>query len=132
MLHDLRVLELPSGIAGSYCAKLLADAGAEVVKIEGPDGDPLRRWSASGADLGGDDGALFRFLNTSKRSVVADLSSGEVEDLLAGADVLVETGAVDPRRLAGRHPRLMIVSITRFGRTGPWAGRPATEFTLQA
>ena len=57
-LSDLRVVDCSGGIAGGYCSKLFADAGADVVKVEAPEGDPLRRWSATGADLGGRDGAL--------------------------------------------------------------------------
>src|SRR4051794_34162435 len=80
-LDDLRVVDLSSGIAGAYCTKLLADAGADVVKVEGPSGDPLRRWSASGATIADDeDGALFNHLAASKRSVVLDPRAG-VESL---------------------------------------------------
>ena len=61
-LHGYTVVELSTGIAGAYCTKLLADGGAHVIKVESPQGDPLRRWSASGADIEpGDDGALFSF-----------------------------------------------------------------------
>ncbi|MBV8949510.1 MAG: CoA transferase, partial [Actinobacteria bacterium] len=70
MLDSVRVLDCGNGIPSSYCTKLLADAGADVVKVEPESGDPLRRWTASHQDLGGADGALFRFLHTSKRSVV--------------------------------------------------------------
>ena len=67
------VVDLSTWIAGAYCTKLLADGGAEVVKVEAPEGDPLRRWSASGAEIDrGDDGALFNFLAGSKQSVVVD------------------------------------------------------------
>ena len=60
-------------IGGAYCTKLLADGGAEVIKVESPDGDPLRRWSASGAAIPPEsDGALFNFLAASKQSVVVD------------------------------------------------------------
>jgi crotonobetainyl-CoA:carnitine CoA-transferase CaiB-like acyl-CoA transferase len=135
LLDGVRVLDFSTEIAGPYCTKLLADAGADVVKVEPEGGDPLRRWSASNADLGALDGALFEYLNTSKRSIVGEARSPEVERLLAGADLLV-----DDRRLSStafewvqdRFPRLCIVSITPFGRTGPWTDRPWTEFTLQA
>src|SRR3546814_16694257 len=67
-LSDHLVVDLSSGIAGAYCTKLLADGGAEVVKAAPPEGDPLRRWSASGADHpDGDDGALFTFLSSSQQ-----------------------------------------------------------------
>ncbi|HET9877610.1 MAG TPA: CoA transferase, partial [Mycobacterium sp.] len=72
-LHGYTVIDLSSGIAGAYCTKLLADGGATVIKVEPPQGDPLRRWSASGAAVeAGCDGALFSFLACSKQSVVAD------------------------------------------------------------
>ena len=74
-LAAVRVLDLSDGIAGAYCAKLLADAGAQVVKLEPPTGHPLRKWSVSGA-VGSDgetDGALFRHLAAGQRSVVADI-----------------------------------------------------------
>src|SRR5271166_913287 len=72
-LAGFTVVDLSTGIAGAYCTKLLADGGADVVKVEAPAGDPLRRWSASGAGIQpGDDGALFSFLAGAKHSVVAD------------------------------------------------------------
>ena len=123
MFRDLRVVDLSSGIAGPYATKLLADAGAEVVKVEPPEGDPLRSH------------ALFDFLNTSKRSLVGRLGDDRVDALVAEADVLVEDhgpGAVDPVPLHDRNPGLTVVSISPFGGDGPWAERPATEFTLQA
>ena len=134
MFTDLRVLDLSTGIAGPYATKLLADAGAHVVKVEPPDGDPLRRWSATGADLGGEDGALFRYLNTSKRSVLGAMDDPAVAALVRGADVLIEDdapGVVDVDALHEANPALVVVSISPFGADGPWAGRPATEFTLQ-
>lgn len=137
MFPELRVIDLTSNIAGPYCTKLLADAGADVVKVEEQSGDPLRRWSASGADLGGEDGALFRYLNTSKRSVLGGLEDDEVVELVDRADILVEDhgpgrGSLDIGWLRARNPALVVVSISPFGATGPWADRPATEFTLQA
>ena len=145
-LAGLRVLDLSTQISGPYCTKLLADAGADVIKLESPEGgDPLRRWSASGAEIPDDqDGALFQFLNASKRSVVADLDSSEgrrlVLDLAPSIDLVVESfgpGAMQQHELAletlqAKNPALSLVSISAWGATGPWADRPATEWTLQA
>ncbi len=139
------VADLSTGIAGGYCTKILVDGGADVVKVEPPGGDPLRSWTASGAPLAdGEDGALFRFLSAGKRSVVVDPSepaaTGDLDDLLAAADVavwapggpLAEVPVLAPPALQRRHPHLIVVSISPFGLGGPWAGRAATEFTLQA
>ncbi|MFN8625822.1 MAG: CoA transferase [Candidatus Binatia bacterium] len=144
-LTGVRVVDLSADIAGPYCTKLLVDAGAEVIKIEPPGGDPLRRFSASGTAIpAGKDGALFQYLNASKHSVVADLDTKEgrerVLDLSATADVVVESlgaGEMASRGLSfdvlqQRNPRLALVSISPWGQTGPWAHRPATEWTLQA
>jgi crotonobetainyl-CoA:carnitine CoA-transferase CaiB-like acyl-CoA transferase len=140
------VVDLSSGIAGGYCTKLLADGGAEVVKVEPPQGDPLRGWSASGAEiLDGTDGALFSYLACSKHSVVADPATDAadvafVDGLLADADAVVWTrspGAAGhpdfaPEEIRNRHPHLTLTAITPFGLVGPWSECPATEFTLQA
>lgn len=138
------VVDLSSGIAGAYCTKLLADAGAEVVKVEAPEGDSLRRWSASGAAADGTDGALFRFLAGGKQSVVADPAlasdTDAVERLLTAADAVVwsrgssvaESTAFDPTAIHQRYPHLVVTAITPFGLDGPWRDRPATELTLQA
>ncbi|MDT4936971.1 MAG: hypothetical protein QOG80_642, partial [Pseudonocardiales bacterium] len=91
-LNGYVVVDLSVGIAGAYCTKLLADGGADVVKVESPEGDPLRRWSASGTELAsGDDGALFSFLACSKHSVVADTDTDVdfVNALLSDADAVV-------------------------------------------
>jgi crotonobetainyl-CoA:carnitine CoA-transferase CaiB-like acyl-CoA transferase len=116
MLSGTRVLDRTGDIAGPYCTKLLADAGADVVRVEPAGGDPLRRWRS---------GALFAFLNASKRSVT------EVGDLEVGADLLVTDGPMALERLWDANPTLVVVTITPFGADGPWSGRPATEFTLQ-
>ncbi|WP_231633777.1 MULTISPECIES: CaiB/BaiF CoA-transferase family protein [unclassified Mycobacterium] len=144
-LAGYTVVELSTGIAGAYCTKLLADGGADVVKVEPPEGDPLRRWSASGAVIPpGGDGALFSFLAGSKRSVVADPAVVDdtklVDRLLAAADAVVWSGGskvaehpdFTPAALRRRHTHLTVLSITPFGLEGPWRGRAATEFTLQA
>jgi crotonobetainyl-CoA:carnitine CoA-transferase CaiB-like acyl-CoA transferase len=134
-LRDLRVIDLSSQIAGPYCTKLLADAGADVVKVEPADGDPLRRWPASRGASNGDDGALFRFLHHSKRAVVGQPEDAAVQALVGDADVCVESfapGVIDALDWPSRFPGLVLVSITPFGRGGPYTGRPATDFTLQA
>ncbi len=137
-LRDLRVIDCSTGIAGGYCTKLLADAGADVVKLEPPEGDPLRRWSATGADLHGADGPLFQFLAAGKRSVVGRPEDAASPALFAGADLVVESfapgdaGADAALGLPARFPGLVLLSLTPFGRRGPWAARPATEFTIQA
>ena len=135
------VVDLSSGIAGAYCTKLLADGGAEVIKVEAPEGDPLRRWSASGTEIPADgDGALFSFLACSKHSVVADPGADVefVNGLLADADAVVWSPgstvaeAFPPVDIHHAHPHLTVTAITPFGLEGPWHDRPATEFTLQA
>jgi len=131
-LGDVRVIDFTTGIAGPYATKLLADAGAEVIKVEDIDGDPMRRYSSSGSTPPGEDSALFRFLNTSKRSVVGTIDDPEIAALVIGADVVVEAGGLDVDRLRALHQHLVVVSVTPFGRTGPMTDRPWTEFTVQA
>ncbi len=121
----MRVLELASGLAGAYCGKLLADAGADVVKGEPADGDPLRGTAA-----------LFEFLNTSKRSVVLDADGPRWDwpDLVIAGNEYERPTALGRTAVALRSQRaeLVVVTITPFGCTGPWAEYPANEFTLQA
>ncbi|WP_051465245.1 CaiB/BaiF CoA-transferase family protein [Mycobacterium genavense] len=142
-LAGYTVIDLSTGIAGAYCTKLLADGGADVIKVEAPEGDPLRSWLASGAVVGADgDGALFSFLAAAKHSVVADpVADAElVNRLLASADAVVwSTGSkvaehqdFTPHAIHRRHPHLTVTAITPFGLEGPWRDRAATEFTLQA
>jgi crotonobetainyl-CoA:carnitine CoA-transferase CaiB-like acyl-CoA transferase len=144
-LNGYVVVDLSAGIAGAYCTKLLADGGAEVIKVEPPEGDSLRQWSASSSDIPpGSDGALFSFLACSKRSVIADPDSADdielVNALLARADAVVwsqgskvaEHQSFTPGEIHRVHPHLTVTSITPFGLEGPWSDRPATEFTLQA
>ena len=135
-LCDLRVVEISDRIAGGYCGKLLVDAGADVVKVEPATGDPLRRFTATGAVAdAGADSPLFSYLNAGKRSVTT-LS----DDLLTGADIVIVTATrsaahtrgIDPPRLLEYAPRCVVVTISDFGWTGPWSARPASEFTLQA
>jgi crotonobetainyl-CoA:carnitine CoA-transferase CaiB-like acyl-CoA transferase len=123
VLGHVQVLDFTSGIPGGYCARLLGGAGADVVKVEVPEGDPLRRWVTDLRDLGGEDGALFRYLHFGHRSVVAE-SLDEVAELLAGADVVLTdgTGLIgDPAALLAAHPHLVVTSISPFGLDGPYA-----------
>lgn len=133
-LRALRVLDFSQRIAGAYATKLLADAWAEVIKVEPAEGDALRRWSASGQDLGERDGALFQFLNTSKKSIVGTLDDAHVDALLRGADLVVETGdgAIDAAALCERHPGLVVLSISDYGLGGPLSGQPSADLTVQA
>ncbi|HZP28177.1 MAG TPA: CoA transferase [Acidimicrobiia bacterium] len=135
-LEALRVVDFSFGIAGGYCCRLLADAGADVVKVEPPEGDPWRAWTAGDAPVDPVEGsALFRFLHHGVRSVAGQPGDALVEQLVASADVVVDSFAADEfdaPALCARHPGLVVLSITPFGRTGPYAGRPCTEFTVQA
>jgi len=131
-LEGLRVVDLTSYIAGSYAAMMLADLGADVVKVEPPAGDPFR-------ELPG-----FFGWNRGKRSIAVDLKAPEglavVERLAARADVLVENmrpGVADRlgvgwARLSALNPRLIYCSITAFGSSGPYADRPGFDPLLQA
>jgi crotonobetainyl-CoA:carnitine CoA-transferase CaiB-like acyl-CoA transferase len=126
-LDDVQVVDLTTDIAGPYCTRLFADAGADVVKVEPSGGDPLRRYATVTDVPPGEDGALFRYLNRGKRSIV-----GGYEHLLAGADLLVEDqGILDVGAIRARHPHLVVLSITPYGRTGPYAGQPASDLTIQ-
>src|SRR3977135_3394416 len=138
-LVDLSVVEISDRIAGAYCGKLFVDAGAEVVKVEPVSGDPLRRFTATGAvPPEGRDAPLFGYLNSGNGSVPA--ASGSLGNLLARADVVIVTAkraeaidrGLDPQRLLDMSPRSVVVTVSDFGWTGPWSDRPATEFTLQA
>lgn len=132
-LAGVRVIDCSDGLAGAYCTKLLADAGADVVVVESPGGEGWR------AECGS---AFFGFLHTSKRSVVVDRKTAEgaasVDRLVAGADVVVQEGnagawaGIDEHRLRSGQPGPIVVSLSSFGLAGPWASRSATDFTLQA
>ena len=120
------------GVFPWYATKLLVDAGADVVKVEPEGGDPLRGWTLSDADLRGEDGGLFRYLSRPSVEVVGTPS--EVVGWAEHADVVVEdlpSGQLDIEEVRKDRPGIVIVSVTPFGRTGPWAERTATEFTMQ-
>ena len=116
-LRGFRVVELAESVAGEYCGKLLADFGAEVIKVEAPSGSPTRAMAPIFADHAGCEGsALFAYLNTNKQSVVLDRGSmADVEllhQMIGAADAVVEDRATGWYE---RHPDVVFCSITPFG-----------------
>ncbi|MCC6238439.1 MAG: CoA transferase [Dehalococcoidia bacterium] len=143
-LTGVRVLDLSEYIAGPYCTRLLAGFGAEVIKVERPGGDPIRRW---GAARGADDletGPFHLYVNQGKRSVVLDLETDEGREalwkLIDTADVLVESTrpgqlarlGLDFDSVARRKPDLLYLSVTWFGQNGPYSNYLAWEITTYA
>ncbi len=134
ILDGIRIVEFADAIAGPYCTKLFADLGAEVIKIESASGDTFRSRASVPLD-GSDDGALFKFLNAGKSSIVGNWSDEEILALVASADVVVESlgpAVMDHGELRKRCPDLVVVTMSPYGQTGPYRLRPATEFTVQA
>ncbi|MCH7960151.1 MAG: CoA transferase [Candidatus Hydrogenedentes bacterium] len=142
-LDGVRVVEFGTMISGPYCGKLLADLGADVVKVEAPEGDPARRHGPFPDDESHPErSALFLYLNTSKRGVTLDLSVEADLDafkkLLRWADALIDNHApdvlagygLDWDSLHALNPRLVYTSITPYGRSGPRANTPGDELTL--
>jgi crotonobetainyl-CoA:carnitine CoA-transferase CaiB-like acyl-CoA transferase len=139
-LQGIRVLDLSSFIPGPYLTMALADHGAEVIKVESPDGDPTRQIGL----CDGPDTVYFRNFNRGKRSVVCDLKQkADREAFLAladTADIVVESNrpgvakrlGVDYEAIAARNPRIIYCSITAFGQAGPLAQRPEHELGLEA
>lgn len=137
-LHDLRVVEISDRVAGAYCGKLLRDCGADVVKLEPVAGDPLRRRTIGGAAVApGADAPLFHYLAGGKRSIAA--GPADVRAMLSAADIVILTATrqgadrigIDVDALLAGNRRSIVVTISNFGWTGPWAEREANEFTLQ-
>ncbi|MCV7381756.1 CoA transferase [Mycobacterium alsense] len=117
-LTGIRVVELAETVAGEYCGKLLADFGAEVIKVEAPErGSPTRAMAPLLAD-GPDGSALFAYLNTNKRSAVLDAASSAdvVHRLIASADAVIEDRGSG---WSDRHPSVVFCSITPFGNEAP-------------
>jgi crotonobetainyl-CoA:carnitine CoA-transferase CaiB-like acyl-CoA transferase len=145
-LAGLRVIDASRVLAGPYLAMLLGDLGANVVKIEKPDGgDQTRAWGPPWVGEGAERvSAYFVAANRNKRSVALDLKQREAraafDRLLAGADVLVENFLPAEWRRLGfrsgrftrRHPRLVQCTVTSYGTAGPEADRPAYDVVLQA
>ena len=161
LLEGVKVLDLTHYLAGPYCTKLLSSLGAEVVKVERPGGDPMRRFGplvstmtlpqaevqtrdSSDPDDGNDAGAWFLYLNTSKKSLTLDLKSDKGRDiarqLAASSDIVVENFAPGTMNKLGlgyeelrkTNPALVMTSISNYGQTGPYRDWKATEINLYA
>lgn len=142
-LDDIRVVELASMVAGPYCGKLLADMGADVIKVEPPEGDPSRLsgpFPQNTADK--ECSALFLYNNTSKRGITLNLALPENHDVLRRlinwADVLIDDHSpsfldnlgFDWKTMQVINPELIVASITPYGRTGPRAVVKGDELTI--
>jgi crotonobetainyl-CoA:carnitine CoA-transferase CaiB-like acyl-CoA transferase len=140
-LGGVRVLDLTTFLSGPFCTEILADLGAEVIKLEPPEGDSSRHippWFVDG------ESAYYLSANRSKRSIAIDLRAPEgqriARDLVASADVVVENFrpgvaarlGLDADQLRAAHPELIWVAISGFGQTGPWRDRPAYDIVVQA
>jgi formyl-CoA transferase len=143
-LEGVRVVDLSQVMAGPFCTMLLADLGADVIKVEPPDGDLSRAMGGRRLQMKGKDKAPFLALNRNKRSIVLDLKQPEGRDrltnLLRDADVMVESfrpGVADRlgigyAQVNALNPRLVYASISGFGQSGPWADRPGFDLIAQA
>jgi CoA:oxalate CoA-transferase len=145
-LDGVKVLDLSWHIAGPYCTKLLADYGAEVIKVERPDGgDPARKAGPfPNGKTDPESSGLFLYLNNNKKSITLNLKteSGKkhLKELAKWADILVENFSpsvlpnlgLDYESLKTVNPELVMTSISNFGQTGPYRDYKATDIVLQA
>ncbi|MCZ4259602.1 CaiB/BaiF CoA-transferase family protein [Limimaricola sp. G21655-S1] len=143
-LAGLKVVELARILAGPWAGQVLADLGAEVIKVEAPEGDDTRRWGPPWIETEGDrSAAYFHACNRGKKSVTADFRTPEglalTRALIAGADVVIENFKVgglaryglDYDSLKAENPALVYCSITGFGQDGPYANRAGYDFLIQ-
>ncbi len=148
-LKGLKVVELARILAGPWIGQVLADLGAEVVKVEAPEGDDTRRWGPPFIERLRPDGtfetvaAYFQAANRGKTSVKCDFSNiddlARLKRLIAEADVVIENFkqgglkkfGLDYDSLAAENPGLVYVSVTGFGQTGPRAAQPGYDFLVQ-
>ena len=143
-LRGLRVFDLTRVLAGPTCVQMLADLGADVIKIERPGAGDDTRGFAPPTVPNTEESAYFVGVNRNKQSVTLDISRPEGQDialrLIAGCDILVENFKVGAlakyglgyQQLHARFPRLIYCSITGFGQTGPYASRPGYDSLIQA
>lgn len=141
-LHGIRVLDASRVLAGPFCGQVLGDLGAEVIKVERPGaGDETRSW---GPPFAGDLSAYYLSCNRNKRGITLDLSQPEgleiFHELIRRSDVLIENFkaasaeklGLSPEKLLEINSRLVVCSISGFGRTGPWSELPGYDFAIQA
>lgn len=141
-LANIRVIELGSGTCAPYTGKLFADAGADVIKLETGAGDPMRRYASDPSFLEDreGDGAFFQYLNANKRGVTGEISDPSIRELISSADLVIEdfeTGsdelaALNVEQLREDFPQLVVLSLSAYGRKGPYAQRAVNEFIIQA
>ena len=144
-LAGLRVIELARVLAGPWIGQTLADLGADVIKVESPQGDDTRTWGPPWIEHeSGRSAAYFHSCNRGKRSIVADFRDDDdlamVKALIGTADVVIENFKVgglakfglDYASLAETHPRLVYCSVTGFGQDGPYAHRAGYDLMIQA
>jgi crotonobetainyl-CoA:carnitine CoA-transferase CaiB-like acyl-CoA transferase len=141
-LEGLRVIDMATVLAGPGAARYLSDFGADVIKVESPEGDGLR--DLGWRDPSDGEGLWWKFVGRGKRTVVLDLKTDEgvahMRRLVAGADVLVENfrpGTLErlglsPDDLIARNPGLVVLRVTGFGQDGPYAGRPGFATLAEA
>jgi len=145
VLDDLKVLDLSGQVAGPYCAKLLGDFGADVIKIEPPQGEVGRRLPPLDPErLGPEASAFFLYLNSNKRGITLDVTTPTGADLLRrlaeDADMIVESFAPGTLEALGLgfdvlealRPGIILTSVTPFGQTGPWRDLPINELIAYA
>lgn len=141
-LAGVRVLDASRVLAGPFCGQQLGDLGAEVIKVERPgSGDDTRAW---GPPFAGPTSAYFLSCNRNKRGITLDLGKPEgiqlFHELACKSDVLLENFkassadklGISPAKLLALNPRLIVCSISGFGRTGPWSDLPGYDYTVQA
>lgn len=142
-LQDLRVLDFTALLQGPLATQILADLGADVVKVEKPEGEWMRHWGICNSHTHGETDAFLAF-NRNKRSITANLRDPDVVnrilDLAEHADVVVENfrpGVMDRlglgyEALRSRNPRIIYASATGYGTTGPYADLPGQDYLVQA
>ena len=140
-LNGIRVLDLSRVLAGPYCTMVLGDLGADVIKVESPEGDETRGW---GPPFAAGESAYYLCVNRNKRSIVVDFKTDEgrriIHELVKRSDVLVENFrpgtlarySLDFESASGINPNLIYCSITGFGQTGPLRDKPGYDFMIQA